>query len=267
MKVAKFGGSSVASASQVRKVGDIIKDDPKRKFIVVSAPGKRSDTDTKITDLLIQIGELHISNKPISPTYEIVVKRFEEITSELQLNEQVLLNIKQSLDEAIEKTTADNMEHLKAFGEDSSAKIVAAYLQSIQIPSSYVHPKKAGLFVTNEPGNARVLSESFENLYSLREKEGILVIPGFFGVSKTDEIITFSRGGSDITGSIVAAGVQASLYENFTDVDSVYSVDPRLVNNPSEISKLTYKEMRELSYAGFSVFHDEALIPAFEKQI
>lgn len=267
MKVAKFGGSSVASASQVRKVGKIIKDDPERKFIVVSAPGKRSDADTKITDLLIQIGELHIANEPKSPTYEIIVERFKEITSELQLPEQVLLNITQSLDEAIEKTTTDNMEHLKAFGEDSSAKIIAAYLRSIQIPSSYVHPKEAGLFVTNEPGNAQVLSESFEKLYSLRKKEGVLVIPGFFGVSKAGDIITFSRGGSDITGSIVAAGVQATLYENFTDVDSVYSVDPRIVNDPREIAKLTYKEMRELSYAGFSVFHDEALIPAFEKQI
>ena len=104
MKVAKFGGSSVASASQIRKVGKIITDDPNRKFIVVSAPGKRSDTDTKITDLLIQIGKLHILNEPLTPIYDVIVGRFKEITSELHLNEHVLLEIKESLDKAIEKT-------------------------------------------------------------------------------------------------------------------------------------------------------------------
>lgn len=267
MKVAKFGGSSVASASQIRKVGTIIKDDPTRKFVVVSAPGKRSDNDTKITDLLIQISTRHIHNEPITDLYETIIDRFQSITDELHISEEVLQDIQHALDDAIQSTTCDHTEKLKAFGEDSSAKIVAAYLQSIGLQASYMHPAQAGLFVTNEPGDAQVLSESFEYLYKLRDKSGIIVIPGFFGVSKTNDIITFSRGGSDITGSIVAAGVQARLYENFTDVDSVYSVNPQYVHEPKEIAELTYKEMRELSYAGFSVFHDEALIPAFKNQI
>src|SRR5699024_6887633 len=112
-----------------------------------------------------------------------------------------------------------------------------------------------------------ILEESLERLYSLREKDEIFVIPGFFGYTKEGKLITFSRGGSDITGSIVATGVQAKLYENFTDVDSVYSVNPNIVDNPQEITTITYREMRELSYAGFSVFHDEALIPAFNAKI
>lgn len=267
MKVAKFGGSSVASATQIKKVGNIIQEDLERKFVIVSAPGKRMNTDIKITDILIRMGTLHINNEPISMLYDETIERFRSIVNDLQLNENVLHDIIKSLDLAIQSTTCEQMERLKAFGEDSSAKVVAAYLQSIGLKATYVHPKDAGLFVTNEPGNAQILSESFEQLYSLREKEGVFVIPGFFGVSLDHEVITFSRGGSDITGSIIAAGVQASLYENFTDVDSVYSVNPQIIDNPKEIRKLTYKEMRELSYAGFSVFHDEALIPAFENQI
>src|SRR5699024_3175746 len=115
--------------------------------------------------------------------------------------------------------------------------------------------------------DARILPESFSKLYTLRDRTGILVIQGFFGYTTDGNLETFSRGGSDITGSIVAAGVQAELYENLTDVDSVYTFNPTIVEQPKEITKLTYKEMRELSYAGFSVFHDEALIPAFNEKI
>lgn len=267
MKVAKFGGSSLASATQIKKVAQIIKEDKDRKFIVVSAPGKRMQTDTKMTDLLINIGQLHIENESTKQKYEEVVERFQSIVHELELDDSVLKDITKSLNDALEAANGQTMEQIKAFGEDSSAKVVAAYLRSIGVNATYLHPKDAGLFVTNEPGNAQVLSESFEYLYSLREKEDVLIIPGFFGVTVGGDVITFSRGGSDITGSLVAAGVKASLYENFTDVDSVYSVNPQLVENPKEITRLTYKEMRELSYAGFSVFHDEALIPAFDEQI
>lgn len=267
MKVAKFGGSSLASASQIKKVAQIIKSDADRKFVVVSAPGKRTSSDTKMTDMLINIGRLHIDGEPTEQVYEQIVKRFDSIVTELKLEPTVLGDITASLDETLLNTKNNDMEQIKAFGEDSSAKMLAAYLETIDVKATYLHPKDAGLYVTNEPGNAQVLPESFEYLYSLREKDGVIVIPGFFGVSKDGRVITFSRGGSDITGSLVAAGVKASLYENFTDVDSVYSVNPQLVDNPKEITTLTYKEMRELSYAGFSVFHDEALIPAFNEQI
>src|SRR5690606_18387231 len=115
---------------------------------------------------------------------------------------------------------------------------------------------------------AQLLEESYEQIYKLRDyDEEVLVIPGFFGYTKEGKLTTFSRGGSDITGAIIAAGVKAELYENFTDVDCVYTVNPNIVKNPKPITTLTYREMRELSYAGFSVFHDEALIPAFKANI
>ncbi len=159
------------------------------------------------------------------------------------------------------------MDALKSIGEDSSAKLVSTYLEMAGYQAKYMNPKDAGIIVSDEPGNAQILPESLSALASLREEEGIIVIPGFFGFTKDGQLMTFPRGGSDITGSIVAAGVQADLYENFTDVNSVYTVNPTIVQNPKEIRTLTYREMRELSYAGFSVFHDEALIPAFEAKI
>lgn len=269
MKVAKFGGSSVANATQIKKVANIIKDDQERKFIVVSAPGKRTKDDVKITDLLIELGTAYVEKQPYEPSLEKIVKRYEEIISELGLSTALLTDIKDALLTTIHSNEPDavKLDALKANGENSSAKIVSAYLNKIGLPATYLNPKDAGIIVSNEPGNAQILPESFEKIHTLRERDGILVIPGFFGYSKDGQLTTFSRGGSDITGSIIAAGVKADLYENFTDVDSVYSVNPNIVDNPKDIPVLTYKEMRELSYAGFSVFHDEALIPAFKQKI
>ncbi|CDQ39711.1 MULTISPECIES: aspartate kinase [Virgibacillus] len=269
MKVAKFGGSSVASAEQIRKVANIIKTDPQRKFIVVSAPGKRFKDDEKITDMLIQLGEAHQRNETIDEYIYPIMKRFNEIVEELNLEGEILENIKNTIYAILERNTTvlEKLDALKAVGEDSSAKILSAYLTLSGIEATYMNPKVAGIIVSNNPGNAKILPESFDKLYELRNTDEVMVIPGFFGYTKEEKLITFSRGGSDITGSIVAAGVKASLYENFTDVDSVYSVNPTFVDNPQEITTLTYKEMRELSYAGFSVFHDEALIPAYKEEI
>ncbi|MCM3396714.1 aspartate kinase [Oceanobacillus profundus] len=269
MKVAKFGGSSVANAEQLRKVGNIIKSDPKRKFIVVSAPGKRFKNDTKVTDLLIQLGNAYHNQQNYEVFLVAILERFQEIINDLEIDLSLLSEIENNIKVAlrVEGKPESKMDAIKAIGEDSSAKILSAYLNQNTISAQYMNPKDAGIFVSEEPGNAQILPESFELLYKLREKDHILVIPGFFGYSKTGKLVTFSRGGSDITGSIVAAGVKAEIYENFTDVDSVYSVNPNIVNNPKEITTLTYKEMRELSYAGFSVFHDEALIPAFREKI
>jgi aspartate kinase len=140
-------------------------------------------------------------------------------------------------------------------------------MKAAGMPAEYIHPKDAGILVSDEPGNARVLPKAYDLLTYLNDIEGILVIPGFFGVTEDGDICTFSRGGSDITGSIVAAGTKADLYENFTDVNGIYSANPHLVHHPQPIRELTYREMRELAYAGFTVFHDEALIPAFRAKI
>lgn len=269
MKVAKFGGSSLADANQFKKVGNIIKEDNGRKFIVVSAPGKRHEHDFKITDLLIKLGHAYLNNEKYKSYYITIMDRFTKIIQELNLSDQLINKFEDRLQTimASDLKDEDMLNSFKAVGEDSSAKILSAYLQSLGLDAKYVNPKDAGIVVKNDKNGAQLLPESFDEIYKLRKEKGILIIPGFFGYTKDGILSTFSRGGSDITGAIIAAGVKAKLYENFTDVDSVYSVNPSIVENPKEIKVLTYREMRELSYAGFSVFHDEALIPAFNAQI
>ncbi|SES29927.1 aspartate kinase [Salisediminibacterium halotolerans] len=270
MKVVKFGGSSLADGGQFKKVTDIILMDPERKIIVVSAPGKRYDGDTKTTDLLIQLADRVTEQGDEQDAFRAVMARFETIVTELKLPAEVLTDIEEHLARLIE-TYRDDAERLydglKASGENQNAKLMAAYLQQRGEKASYVSPDEAGMYVTDDPGNAQILPESYEAMKTLRDREGILVIPGFFGYSKTGHIVTFPRGGSDISGSIVAAGVEASEYENFTDVDSVYSVNPALVETPYEMKEVTYREMRELAYSGFSVFHDEALLPVVKKRV
>lgn len=270
MKVVKFGGSSLASGAQLDKVFHIVTSDPARKAVVVSAPGKRYAEDTKVTDLLIACAEQYLASGSAPELAEAVVERYALIATELQLGQSIIEKIRDDLFTLLEGDKSNPEQYLdavKASGEDNNAKLIAAYFRYKGVKAEYVNPKDAGLFVTNEPGNAQVLPESYQNLYRLREREGLIIFPGFFGFSKDGDVITFSRSGSDITGSILANGLQADLYENFTDVNAVYSVNPSFVENPKEISELTYREMRELSYAGFSVFHDEALIPAFRAGI
>ncbi|MDC3414446.1 aspartate kinase [Aquibacillus sp. 3ASR75-11] len=269
MKVVKFGGSSVASAEQLEKVANIIKADKERKIVVVSAPGKRFKEDEKVTDLLIELGEAFLDGKDYQNAMNKIVNRFSDITTALGLDDMLLRVIQDDIASVVASDQANElkMDALKAIGEDSLAKVFGAYLASTGTNATYINPRDAGIFVSDQPGNAQILEESFEKLYQLRNRDEILVIPGFFGYTKQGTLMTFPRGGSDITGSIVAAGVKADLYENFTDVDSVFCVNPTIVKQPKEITTLTYREMRELSYAGFSVFHDEALIPAFKAKI
>ncbi|MFT9846497.1 aspartate kinase [Aneurinibacillus sp. REN35] len=270
MKVAKFGGTSLASAAQIKKVCDIVLADPERKIVIVSAPGKRDKSDTKVTDLLIALAEKYVAEGEAEAELAAVVDRYRDIAEGLSLPRDIVDLIEADLRErlTLDRSQPDMfMDAMKASGEDNNAKVVAHYLVSLGVQASYVNPKEAGLFVSEEHGNAQVLPESYENLKALRDREGLLIFPGFFGYAPSGELVTFSRGGSDITGSILAAAVKADLYENFTDVDSVFAANPNIVENPTSIQKLTYREMRELSYAGFSVFHDEALIPAFRAGI
>ncbi|SEO29970.1 aspartate kinase [Amphibacillus marinus] len=269
MKVAKFGGSSVASAEQLKKVACIIQDDPARRVIVVSAPGKRNSEDVKVTDLLINLGNAYQVGKDYQYELERVLHRYQIIIAGLQLSSELVNTISQDLVQVLEKDydIETKLEAIKASGEDSLAKILSTYLISLGIDARYLNPQDAGIILSDQPGSAQILPESFEKIYKLRKSNQIFVIPGFFGYTPEGKLVTFSRGGSDITGSIVAAGLKAELYENFTDVDSVYCVNPQIVDQPKEITSLTYKEMRELAYGGFSVFHAEALIPAFKAKI
>lgn len=270
MKVCKFGGSSLADAEQIRKVCDIILNDPDRRVMVVSAPGKRTKDDIKVTDLLIALANARISGYDGQTELQAVVNRFASIAEELELSGEVIKTIEEDLQNRISADCSNSMkfmDSLKAAGEDNCAKLVADYLTSIGRVAAYVDPRDAGLLLTEEFGNAQVLPETYDRLAKLKEYPGIIVFPGFFGYTRQGEVVTFSRGGSDITGSILAAAMDATVYENWTDVDSVYAVNPSLIKNPHPISEITYDEMRELAYAGFTVLHEEALTPAYRKGI
>lgn len=270
MKVVKFGGSSLASGEQLKKVLDIVTSDSERRIVVVSAPGKRNSDDIKVTDLLIACGEDQLAGEDAADLLETVILRYSDIASELELSEDVVSEISEnfySLLYADQKDPLRYLDGLKAGGEDNNAKLVAAFFTKEGYAARYVNPFDAGLILTDENGYVEVLSESYQRLYELRDQKEILIFPGFFGYTADKEVLTFSRSGSDITGSILANGTKADLYENYTDVDAVYVVNPNVVNQPKEIKELTYREMRELSYAGFSVFHDEALIPAYRAGI
>lgn len=270
MIVCKFGGTSVATADQIRKVVDIVTSDSNRKIVVVSAPGKRFSDDTKVTDLLIQLANKALANEDTEQALTAVVDRFRGISEELGLDGAIIEEIETDLRDRLAKDKVDTllyMDRLKAAGEDNNAKMIAAYFQLLGMESHYVSPKEGGLLVSDRPERVRALPEGDERLAKLRDLPGIIVFPGFFGYTNDGTIRTFNRGGSDITGSIIAAATGAELYENFTDVDSVFAANPTVIENPVAIEKMTYREMRELAYAGFSVFHDEALIPAFLKSI
>lgn len=266
MKVSKFGGSSLASAEQVSKVCDIITADAERRLIVVSAPGKRDKSDIKVTDLLIKAAQARLNHKTGLEKLSCVIDRYREIAEELGLPASSIEPIVEDFRKRL-TMPCDNKDvytdTMKAGGEDNCARLVAEVLRARGVEAHYVNPKDAGMILSDEPGNAQVLKPSYERLKHLRERPGITIFPGFFGYSERGNVVTFPRGGSDITGAILASAVNAEVYENFTDVDSVFAANPSIVENPAPIAEFTYREMRELAYAGFSVFHDEALEPVF----
>ncbi len=267
MKVCKFGGSSLASAEQVAKIVDIVLADSERRIVVVSAPGKRHQGDVKVTDLLIACAELALDGKSHEEALSVIVERYADIQRELGLPFGIIAEIEKDLRFRLAGDKSHRgifMDSMKAAGEDNSAKLVAQAFKARNVKALYMNPHDAGLLLTSDYGNAQVVEESYQTLaQTLRNREELVIFPGFFGYTVEGKVATFPRGGSDITGSILAAAVKADVYENFTDVDSVYPVDPRLVSDVKVgIAVMTYREMRELSYAGFGVFNDEAVVPA-----
>ncbi len=271
MKVVKFGGSSLANGDAFEQAIAIIKGDSARQIVVTSAPGKRFKNDIKVTDLLINYANAVINHADYSAIQNEIFSRYEEIGAHFGVQRDQLSVIHQIIVELPNGDYPDDdflMAAFKAHGERLNARLMALVLQKLGINARFVDPKEAGLIVDGEPNNAIVDPQTYNNLaafdYSADEK---LIFPGFFGFTIDGNIATFSRGGSDITGAILARGFHADLYENFTDVDAIFSANPSIVNDPQPIKRMTYREMRELSYAGFSVFHDEALIPAIEGNI
>ncbi len=263
LKVCKFGGSSVATASQIQKVAEIIGRDKERRIIVVSAP-------KGVTDLLIQCVKKFQAEK-IFPEkeFEQIKNIYDQIGNGLNIEEQTT----QVLEELRNRITTNNMSKrqyenfVKSWGEYSSAKIISAFLNKIGIASCFQRPDDVGFYVTEDFGNARLLVESYSNIKKAIRAEKVIIFPGFYGITKNKTYATFSRGGSDLTGAILAAAVDAKIYEIWTDQDGIRRADPRIVANPEKIEEITYKEIRELSYMGFKVFHAEAMIPVMKKNI
>lgn len=275
MKVCKFGGSSLANAAQLNKVIDIVLADPARRIVVVSAPGKRHGGDTKVTDLLIALAETALKGENTDRAFGEVVERYAQMAQELNLGEEIVRTIEMDLHDRIAQVATlakdEFMDLLKAAGEDNNAKLVAVAFEARGKKARYASPKETGMTLKGSFGDATLDPESYARLArAFSNFDGIVIYPGFFGYTREGRVATFPRGGSDITGSILAAAVCADVYENFTDVDSVYPCDPRIVAEVKDgegIPTMTYREMRELSYAGFGVFNDDAVIPAVKARI
>lgn len=271
MIVCKFGGSSVANAQQIKKILNIINQNEQRKIVIVSAPGKRYAEDVKVTDLLIQLYDKVLLSEKYDNEINDILHRFKSIEDELGLTTSLTPLFKTQLLDFIQKYNNQPLrllDALKSSGEDFNAQLIAAYNNQNGIKTTYLSPKALNMIVSDEPGNAIILDDSYEKIYKVIQNiEGKIIIPGFFGINENGDRVTFSRGGSDITGAIISRSVHAKIYENFTDVSGIFAANPNIVENPASIHNLTYAEMRELSYAGFNVFHDEALMPLYKEGI
>jgi aspartate kinase len=256
VKVAKFGGTSVADAGQFRKVQAIVEADPDRRIVVVSAPGKRSPADTKITDLLYRCHEGVAAGRIPDAVFAEVAGRFEQIVRELGLS----LNLEQELERTRAGiAVARTPDYAASRGEYLSARIAAELLRADFVDA-------AELIRFDEQGRLAV-AESERRIGERLAAPRRAVVPGFYGAMPDGSIKTFSRGGSDISGALLARGVRAEVYENWTDVSGVLMADPRIVPDAEPIELLTYRELRELAYMGASVLHEDAVFPVINAGI
>lgn len=249
-KVVKFGGSSLASAEQFKKVGDIVRSDKSRKYVVPSAPGKRFSADTKVTDMLYQTYALAEAGKDFISELQAIKERYNEIIKGLKLNMTLDAEFETIADMFKSKAGSD---YAASRGEYLNGKIMANYL-------GFEFIDAAEVIFFDEEGNFD--AEKTNNILSVRlGKVDNAVVPGFYGSTPDGKVKTFSRGGSDITGSIVSRAARVDLYENWTDVSGFLVADPRIIDNPEPIETITYRELRELSYMGASVLHEDAIFP------
>ena len=251
VKVAKFGGSSVADALQIEKIRNIIENDEDIKYVVVSAPGKRFSEDSKVTDLLY-LCKTHIEHKiPYEQIFQVICDRFMAV----EVNLDVDIDLEHEFEEIKRNLEAGaSADYIASRGEYLNALMIAAYL-------GYDFVDAAKIVKFDEKGRfmEELTDKAIKKELANHEKA---VIPGFYGSKIDGSVKTFSRGGSDITGSIIARAVGADMYENWTDVSGFLMADPRIVKDPKPISTVSYKELRELSYMGASVLHEDAIYPA-----
>lgn len=250
VKVVKFGGSSLADAKQITKAADIIKSDEKRRYVVPSAPGKRFSDDIKVTDMLYNCNSLAMENKSIDNAFGAIAERYNGIISDL------------GLDLSLDNEFAEIKKNISAKAGSEYAASRGEYLNGIVIAAllGYEFIDAATVIVFNEDGsfnNEKTQPKLRDRLKNVERA----VIPGFYGADVNGVVRTFSRGGSDVTGSIIASAVKADVYENWTDVSGFLVADPRIVENPKAINVITYKELRELAYMGATVLHEDAIFP------
>lgn len=255
-KVVKFGGSSLASAEQFKKVGSIIRSDEERKYVVPSAPGKRFKDDTKVTDMLYGCYKLAEEGRDFSAELKAIKERYQEIIDGLELS----LSLKEefhTIEQKFKEKAGSN--YAASRGEYLNGIIMAAYLGYEFVDSATV------IFFTEEGEfDADKTNKVLSKRLAACERA---VIPGFYGALPDGTVKTFSRGGSDVTGSIVAKAVKADVYENWTDVSGFLIADPRIIDNPEGIDTITYRELRELSYMGATVLHEDAIFPVRQEGI
>ena len=250
LKVVKFGGSSLADAEHFRQVANIIKADPARRYVVPSAPGKRYSDDTKVTDMLYRCYEMIRNNENIDEYYQQICDRYNGIIKELGIDFDI----------------SGELEYVKSAMQHRSGRDFAAsrgeYLNSLILAKylkyDFIDAENVIFFKDNGTFDQELTNEVLRR--ELMQHKNA-VIPGFYGVMPNGTIKTFSRGGSDITGSIVARAVEADLYENWTDVSGFMMADPRIISSPAAIEVITYRELRELSYMGATVLHEDAIFP------
>lgn len=256
VKVVKFGGSSLASAEQFKKVGNIIRAEESRRFVVPSAPGKRFSDDTKVTDMLYKCYAEAEAGKSFDKQLKAIEERYNEIIKGLGLK----LSLKEQF-EIIRKNfeAKAGTDYAASRGEYLNGIIMANYLGYEFIDAASVICFDANGEFDGEKTN-KVMGDRLANVESA-------VIPGFYGAMPNGDVKTFSRGGSDVTGSIVARAIKADVYENWTDVSGFLAADPRIVDNPRPIDVITYKELRELSYMGATVLHESAIFPVRKEGI
>ena len=250
IKTVKFGGSSLADAAQFRRVGEIVRADSARRYVIASAPGKRTPDDIKVTDMLYRCYEMARAREDITDYFAKIAERYNAIIRDLGLNYDIAGELAYICDGINHHTGRD---FAASRGEYLSSLILAKYLKY-----DFIDAESVIFFQENGSFDAEKTREELRKELKKHERA---VIPGFYGVMPNGTIRTFSRGGSDITGSIVAEAAEAELYENWTDVSGCLMADPRIVDNPRPIRTVTYRELRELSYMGASVLHEEAIFP------
>ena len=256
MIVTKFGGSSLADSAQFKKVKDIIKANPARRVVVVSAPGKRSSSDNKITDLLYTLGSHLKYGVPDDKIWVSIVNRYKEIKETLNLD----IDIEAEL-EAYSKTFGKDIDQdcLVSRGEYFCARLMSSYL-------GYTFVDAAEVIRFSYDGKLDV-AESEKRMREAFDKYGSVVVPGFYGAYPNGDINLLSRGGSDVTAAYISKFLNADIYENWTDVSGILAADPKLAKNPKAIQRITYEELRELSYMGASVLHEDSILPVQEASI